>query len=38
MKFTYDAVVRVKANAPIDFRPGQTAWIIAMFEHDNAPQ
>lgn len=30
-KFTYDDVVRVLESAPSELRPGNIAWIIAVF-------
>lgn len=37
MKFTYSDIVRVKSNAPVEFRPGARAWIVAVFAAENAP-
>jgi hypothetical protein len=33
--FTYDDVVRVKAGAPTDMRPGARAWVVGITaEHE----
>jgi hypothetical protein len=31
-KFNYDDIVRVKANARAELRPGERAWIVSVFE------
>ena len=28
--FTYDDIVRVKADAPAELRPGQRAWVVGI--------
>lgn len=37
-KFTYDDTVRVVASAPIEFRPGATAWVVGVFEGAEVPK
>ena len=31
-KFTYDDRVKVKQEAPVEFRPGHHAWVIGVLE------
>jgi hypothetical protein len=31
-KFTYDDVVKVREDAPKELRPGNTAWVVGVFE------
>jgi len=31
-KFTYDDIVKVRADAPLDQRPSERAWIVGVFE------
>lgn len=31
-KFTYDDIVKVAVSAPDEYRPGQRAWIVGVFE------
>lgn len=35
-KFTYDDIVRIRKDSPGLLRPGERAWIIAVFEDKNA--
>jgi hypothetical protein len=34
-KFTYDDIVRITADAPIESRRGQRAWVVAISEEEN---
>ncbi len=31
-KYTYDDIVMVRKDAPLEFRPGDKAWVIAIHE------
>ncbi|WOI54416.1 hypothetical protein [Parvularcula sp. LCG005] len=36
-KFTYDDIVKVKDDAPAEFRPGRIAWVIGVMTEKQVP-
>ena len=33
-KFNYDDIVRVRSDAPQEFRPGERAWVVGVVAED----